>query len=299
MKQGKSRKVNSSSIIWHPAFFEAIKLELDDYKDVLEFRSEYQLSTEPLRIDCVIIKKAKNVVIKKNIAAIFRETNILEYKSPDDYVSVSDFYKVYGYACLYASFEKIPITSLTISFLESRYPKMLIEHLKVVREYTVEENSSGIYTVFGDIIPIQIIDTRELSAYENLWLKDLYHKLDQNAIKCFLDEVSKHGKTARIRAYLDVVIRANQDSLRGALKMSNTQLTLDEIFEEAGLVAKWEARGEAKGKAIGEERGQAMGEERKAVDVAIKLIQLGIPFETIVTATGLDPEKVKSLYQSQ
>ena len=40
------------------------------------------------------------MVIKKNIAAIFREINLLEYKSPDDCVSPADFYKVYGYACL-------------------------------------------------------------------------------------------------------------------------------------------------------------------------------------------------------
>jgi hypothetical protein len=59
---------------------------------------EYQLTTEPLKIDVVIIKKTKNVVIDKNIAAIFREHNVLEFKNPTDYVSVNDFYKVYGYA---------------------------------------------------------------------------------------------------------------------------------------------------------------------------------------------------------
>jgi hypothetical protein len=48
-------------------------------------------------------KKAKGAVIKKNIGVIFREHNLLEYKSPDDCVSVEDFYKVYGYACLYAA----------------------------------------------------------------------------------------------------------------------------------------------------------------------------------------------------
>ncbi len=28
---------------------------------------------------------------------IFRTYNIIEYKSPDDYLSINDFYKVYGY----------------------------------------------------------------------------------------------------------------------------------------------------------------------------------------------------------
>jgi hypothetical protein len=91
---------NADRIAWHPAFFEAIQLELEQYRDVLEFHSEYQLTSEPLRIDVLIIKKLKDIPIRKNIAAVFRQENLLEYKSPDDYLSVDDFYKVYGYACL-------------------------------------------------------------------------------------------------------------------------------------------------------------------------------------------------------
>jgi len=68
--------MDTTQIAWHPAFIEAIQLELEDYSDVLEFFPEYQLTSEPLRIDCVVIKKPKNVVIKKNIAAIFREVYI-------------------------------------------------------------------------------------------------------------------------------------------------------------------------------------------------------------------------------
>jgi hypothetical protein len=90
------------------------------------------------------IKKAKDAVIKKNIAVIFREWNLLEYKNPGDYVSVADFYKVYGYACLYTSFKRVPITGLTVSFIESRYPQKLLEHLKNERGYTVVETGGGI-----------------------------------------------------------------------------------------------------------------------------------------------------------
>ena len=68
-------------ISWHPAFVEAMKLELEDYLDSLEFYPEFQLTTEPLRIDCVVIKKRAGMVIRKNIASIFREVNFLEYKS--------------------------------------------------------------------------------------------------------------------------------------------------------------------------------------------------------------------------
>ena len=132
-------------IPWHAAFVEAMQLELEAYRDILEFHSEYQLTSEPLRIDCVVIKKIKGAVLKKNIAAIFREVNLLEYKSPEDYVSVADFYKVYGYACLYASFEETPVVDMTISFVESRYPRNLLAHLKKVRGVSCcRKNAGGI-----------------------------------------------------------------------------------------------------------------------------------------------------------
>jgi hypothetical protein len=62
----------------------------------LQFISEYQLTAEPLRIDIVIIKKIKDIPLTKNIAAIFRTHNLVEYKSPTDYLSVVDFYKAMG-----------------------------------------------------------------------------------------------------------------------------------------------------------------------------------------------------------
>ncbi|MDR2376358.1 MAG: hypothetical protein LBD96_07970 [Treponema sp.] len=74
-------------VSWHPAFLEAIQLELQAYWRQLEFKAEYQLTSEPLRIDLLIIKNPKNLLITKNIAVIFRGTNIIEYKSPDDYIS--------------------------------------------------------------------------------------------------------------------------------------------------------------------------------------------------------------------
>jgi predicted transposase YdaD len=65
--------------------------------------------------------------------------------------------------------------------------------------------------------------------------------------------------------------------------------TFDRLAIETGLAAKWEAEGEA--------RGEAKGEVRGTEKVARNLAKLGIPAETIITATQLDPEKVKALYQ--
>jgi hypothetical protein len=275
-------------IAWHAAFVEAIQMELDQYRDLLEFKPEYPLTAEPLKIDVVIIKKTPNIHIDKNIAAIFRKHNILEFKSPADYVSLNDFYKVYGYACLYASLEHIPITDLTLTFIESRHPRELARHLRETRSYTVEERGAGIYTVRGDIMPIQVIDSRELSEGENLWLRNLDNELNAERIRRITGEIAKAGKGARIQAYLDAIVRANVDVLEEAIRMSD--LTLEQVLERTGLIAKWEARGEERGRAEGEVRGEARAEERVKREVAGKLINIGLSLEQVAQVTGLDIE---------
>jgi hypothetical protein len=272
---------NQEHIPWHPAFVEALQMELEAYQDALEFYPEFQLTSEPLRIDCVVVKKTKDIKIQKNIAAIFRTWNLLEYKSPDDYVSVSDFYKVYGYACLYSSLENVPITELTVTFIESRYPEKLLGHIKEERGYTVEETGPGIYNIRGDIVPIQIIDSRLLSVEENVWLRSLSNRLDISAFRQIRGRIFQLDKAARIAAYLNAILRANAGAMREVIQMSDATLTIEQVLEEVGWIAKWEARGEAKNKE----------------KIAQNMINMGLPFETIVSATQLDPEKVKALYR--
>lgn len=42
---------------WHPAFCSAMRLELREDKEFLEYFNEYNLNTKPLQIDLLIIKK--------------------------------------------------------------------------------------------------------------------------------------------------------------------------------------------------------------------------------------------------
>ena len=89
-KQGYHKGMSEERLDWHTAFKQALVLEFDQYADVLEIKPDYTLNAEPLQIDAVIIKKVKKTVIKKKIAAIFTDVNIIEYKSPDVYVSVQE-----------------------------------------------------------------------------------------------------------------------------------------------------------------------------------------------------------------
>ncbi len=49
----------------------------------------------------MIVWKLTDAQMKNEIGHIFRQYNIIEYKSPDDKLTIDDFYKTVGYACLY------------------------------------------------------------------------------------------------------------------------------------------------------------------------------------------------------
>jgi hypothetical protein len=278
-------------IPWHPAFFHAVKLELEQYKDALEFTSEFQLAAEPLKIDVVIIKKAPGVVIDKNIARIFRRVNIMEYKSPEDYVSVQDFYKALGYAALYAALNKADMRDMTVSLVGTRHPKELFKYIAEEEGGAVAEDSPGINRITGYWLPIQVIESGKLPLEENVWLKGLNKGLNVETTRIILEEGQKKRTDPEIAAYLYAVLQANAKTIREVLNMDSTEeITLDEVLEEAGLTAKWEARGEARGVVIGEARGVARG-EKTAWEKFVSLMRQGYTADELerMSPTGVPP----------
>ena len=115
---------------------------------------------------------------------------------------------------------------------------------------------------------------------ENIWLKDLDNRLKALEIQQITAEINRRGKAARTGAYLDVLTRANIETLQEAIRMSKSVLTLEKVFEEAGLVAKWEARGEARGKAEGKAEGK--------LEIAQKMKAAGRPLAEITEFTGIE-----------
>jgi hypothetical protein len=250
---------SSSPIPWHPAFVQALKLELEQYQDALEFTSEYQLNAEPLEIDLVIVKKTPELLIEKNIARIFKQVNILEYKSPEDYFSVYDFYKVLSYAYLYAALNKTDTRDMTVSIIETRYPRELFTYLGKEQNCCVSMTSAGIYVVSGYPVAIQVIESKKLLFEENLWLKGLSNDLSAAVAGAILEESRKRERVAELGAYIHAILRANKKTIWEVFKMAEGTLPLDEmmteLMEEFGLTAKWEKRGEARGEARGKKNG--------------------------------------------
>lgn len=164
-KENKSQA--DRNIQWHPAFCAAAEIELRFNKDELEFKSEYNLSQKPLQIDLLIVEKRKDVPIQNEIGHIFRKHNIIEYKSPDDELSVDDFFKTVAYAYLYKALgekvDQIPLQELTISLFRFEKPLKMMKTLKDCG-CRIELYANGIYYVKGLLIPAQIIVVRELNA---------------------------------------------------------------------------------------------------------------------------------------
>ena len=244
--QPKEKSPGNSELQWHPAFFAGIQIELKDDKENLSFENEHQLSAKPMEIDVLVIKKEKDVPVRKNIGRIFRKHNIIEYKSPKDYLSIDDFYKVYGYTCFYkadtGAADEIKANELTMTFVCSRYPSKLLRHLKEKRGYTIEKQEDGIYYIKGDYFPIQIIVTSKLSETENLWLKNLTDNMKEvESAKKLIDDYGKHRENDLYESVMNIIMRSNKEKFQEVRGMCDAlkELMKDEL-EEAKREAKKE-----------------------------------------------------------
>ena len=207
-------KKQKTSLQWHPAFYAGIQIEFEEEVDKLIFENEHQLGTKPKEIDILIIKKNPKEQIRKNIGRIFRGHNLVEYKGPDDYFSIDDFYKVYAYACFYkadtAKANSIQIHDITITFVCHKYPRTLIKHLHLAKNFVVTKYEPGIYYIQGDTIPMQLIITSQLPDETNLWLHNLTNNIkDRETAKKLVTEYGKHQNENLYKSLMNIIIRAN------------------------------------------------------------------------------------------
>ncbi len=76
---------------WHPGFVAAAGIELKDERNLI-LVPEKNLSKEPIRIDLFIQGDGEEKV-RNEIGHMFKIYNVIEYKSPEDGLSVDDFSK--------------------------------------------------------------------------------------------------------------------------------------------------------------------------------------------------------------
>ncbi len=324
-----TKEKNEKLLQWHQAFYAGIQIEFQSYAGKLVFENEHMLGTKPMQIDVLVVKKEPQTKIEKNIGRIFRMHNIIEYKSPDDYLSTNDFYKVYGYCCFYKSDtvieDQIKSDELTITFVCYHYPYTLIRHLEELRGYQAVRQEDGIYYIIGDIIPIQLIVVPELTDEKNLWLHSLTNKIrTSESVRQLVNEYEEHKQSRLYESVMQIIVQSNKtrfqevDSMCQALydlfKDQLEQMVDQKADERAKQIAEERAKqiAEERAKQIAEERVKQIVEERTVEMVAEafsdgetatllhqvkKKIQKGKSFALIVDELEETEEVILPLYE--
>jgi hypothetical protein len=270
--------VDDGQISWHPAFVEGLKENYKAYGDGLEFKDEFQLSKEPLKIDVIVVKKRPDIIVDTGTGRIFRGHNIFEYKSPTDYVSVEDFQKSCAYAWLYAIESKADMTDITLSFVVTAYPKALLDYCVHNLGYTVEKKYPGVHYIMGSFVPIQAIVSPKLDGDERLWLGSLRNDLKTAEMEELLRAATKRETAKHHKAYLHVILAANPNTLREVRALVMTQ-GLREALIDMGLTEEWVAQ----------------GVERNKIETALAMINDGDSIERASRITGVSIERLEEL----
>lgn len=245
-------------IQFHPGFYGAVELEFRLEATELEFNIEYNLSKEPLRVDLLVIGKSDDIQLANEVGRIFRRYNVIEYKSPDDGLTIDDFFKTIGYACLYKSLGKtvnqIPEKQITVSLFRDSYPQELFNSLKESGR-TVVNKFPGVYYIDGNIpFRLQIVVMSRLERERHSALRILSKNAKEEDVRRFLEEAAAYenpGDRQNADAVFQVSISANQElyeKIRGDETMCKAmeQLMQDVIVkrekEAADKAAKIAAR---------------------------------------------------------
>ena len=301
---------------WHPPFCASMQLELKEYKSILEYLMEYALSTKPLLIDLLVIRKLQGIEIENEIGRRFRSHNVIEYKSPNDNLSIEDYLKSIGYAYLYLSLEnknrkkdeKIKSSDITVTIVRKRNPRKVLKLLRLVYGLPVKKRCKGIYEVNETHLGcVQIIVTKELDPKEHIWLTSLVDGLKENEARMLIEEAGKL-KEPDEREFAESVVQLAMEKnretfakVKGCEDMCQAfwELYAPEIEEER---RKSELRGEKRGIEIGElrgeKRGEKLGERRTLISQIIKKIQKGKDILSIADAVEEPVEVIRPIYEA-
>ena len=284
----KNKKEKQKKLQWHPAFCSALRLELLEDAENLEFTDEFQLTEKPLQIDCTVVQVKKNCRIKNEIGKIFRKYNIFEYKSPKDELNIDTFYKAVAYACLYKVLpnhvNEIPAEEITITLIRDRKPVKLLGELEK-SGYGYKKEAAGIYYVNGAMFPMQIIESSELDVDMHVQLKALTNHLEESLMRQYLLQVSTfEGREKNLAdIVLQVIVNSNMEKVR---EWKGSEQTMCEALR---VLMKEELKEErVAGLREGRLEGQREGQREGQIRAYASLVQDGIiPVEIGAEKAGM------------
>jgi hypothetical protein len=244
-QSANKRELGEQTIKWHPPFVEAIKAEFADYQDALEFYDEKQITVEPLKIDLLVVKKLKDIVIDKSIGRIFRGHNILEYKSPFDSVGEAELLQSLTYVTHYAGTARSAhISDMTLTIVTYHRPKKVIKLLEAWGGKANPE-SKGITVINYPMFPIQIINPASLDRGDTLLLWGLRNKLTVDEFV----SVMELAYEKRLTTYIGAIIAANKTVLEEISMYKVKTVAQDILHTQVGqyIITLGEQRGEQRG----------------------------------------------------
>ena len=287
-KNQQENQKKSQKLQWHPAFCSALRLELLEDAENLEFTDEFQLTEKPLQIDCTVVKVKRDCKIKNEIGKIFRKHNIFEYKSPKDELNIDTFYKAVAYACLYKVLpnhvNEIPAEEITITLIRDRKPVKLLGELEK-SGYGYKKEAAGIYYVNGAMFPVQIIESSELDVDMHVQLKALTNHLEESLMRQYLLQVSTfEGREKNLAdIVLQVIVNSNMEKVR---EWKGSEQTMCEALR---VLMKEELKEErVAGLREGRLEGQREGQREGQIRAYASLVQDGIiPVEIGAEKAGM------------
>ena len=148
---------------WHSWMDALLHIVLHFYPVSIE--REFVLGSQAPRADFLILKKDRMLDLGLRIFKIFRESNIIEFKGPDDELNEGVLWKCIGYVGFYISLMGISADQVTLTLIRATKTAGLFKELS---EYIVPDEVNGIYyiTNWRVDLPIQILVTTELTGPE-------------------------------------------------------------------------------------------------------------------------------------
>ena len=258
-------EIKSGQVEYHYGFYAAIRYDYEPAR--LSIEQEYELGEQPIRLDMLIVRRRGSRVLKDPVGRFFRDHNILEYKSPTDALSIDDFYKVQGYACIYKSLgrrvDAIPIEGMSVSIFRHAYPREMFAALRR-RGCTVEEVSGGIYYVDGPLcVPAQVVVISRLEGYEELRI--LSPGASKEDVRQFIERTLQRPSD-HVRAILRVSLAANRELYQELEEEGQMKDVFERVFHKELAEAK----------AAGRNEGWAAGRNEGALAMLILLVQDGL-----------------------
>ena len=278
-----------------------MELELAGNKKDLEFHREYPLSKEPLRMDLLIVKKLADVRIENEVGRIFKAYNIIEYKSPEDSLTIDDFVKTAGYVCQYKALgewvDQIPLKELTMSLFREAVPREMMASLRE-EGFRIEERFPGIYYVSGKWpFATQIVATGRLEPAAHRSFRILSKKASEEDVRGFLEKarrMTEPGDRNNADAVLQVSTSANREMFEKIRRDSIVCQALRELMKDE--IAEERREGKREGIREGKREGIREGRQEALLSVIRNLMEsMKLTAKEAMNAMGVSEDEQRKI----